>query len=176
MSFSIQIRKEIPEDYRAVYELNSLAFEQEGESKLVDALRKNKSVFVPELSLVAVLNQTVIGHILFSKIQIISEQDQIIESLALAPMAVLPNYQKQGIGSDLVRKGLEIATEMGFQSVIVLGHEKYYPKFGFVPAEKWGIKTPFDVPSSYFMALELSQNGLQDSAGMVQYPKEFDGV
>jgi putative acetyltransferase len=91
-------------------------------------------------------------------------------------MAVSPGLQKQGIGGQLIKHGLLKATELGYKSVIVLGHEHYYPKFGFIPADKWNIKSPFDVPTNVFMGIELVENGLQKVKGTVQYPKEFDTV
>lgn len=170
----INIRQERKEDFREVFELNAIAFEQDGEAKLVDALRKNESVFIPQLSLVATEAEKVVGHILFTKIKVVGEQ--IHESLALAPMAVLPEYKQKGIGGQLITEGLKIAKNLGFSSVIVLGHEHYYPKFGFEPAEKWQVKAPFEVPSSAFMGIELKENGLQNCAGTVAYPSEFEGV
>ncbi|MCK5809178.1 N-acetyltransferase, partial [bacterium] len=93
---------------------------------------------------------------------------------ALAPMAVSPKNQKKGIGGKLIRKGFEIATNLNFKSVIVLGHDKYYPKFGFEATIKWGITSPYDVPSNVFMGIELVNDGLKNVSGVVQYAKEFD--
>ena len=94
----------------------------------------------------------------------------------LAGLDKKPEFQQQGIGGQLVQHGLNKARELKYTSVIVLGHEHYYPKFGFLPAEKWNIQSPYDVPSSFFMAVELIPDGLKDVNGMVQYPKEFEGV
>ena len=91
-------------------------------------------------------------------------------------MAVLPEYQNQGIGGQLIKYGLERAKELKFKSVIVLGHEHYYPKFGFVPAEKWNIKPPFEVQKNVFMAIALEEKGLNGVSGTVRYPKEFEEV
>ena len=147
-----------------------MAFNQENESMLIDKIRAGDS-FIPELSLVAELEGEIVGHILFSKIKILGKDEY--ESLALGPMAVVPKHQKQGIGGKLITTGLEIAKKLGFESVIVVGHKDYYPKFGFKRASLWGIKCPFEVPDEAFMAIELVENSLKNKAGTVQYPKEF---
>lgn len=170
---NITIRKEEEKDYKQIYEVNKLAFQQEYESKLIEKIRKSEN-FIPELSIVAQIDDRIVGHILFSKIKIIGDSEY--ESLALAPMAVIPEYQKQGIGGKLIKKGLEVAKELGFDSVIVLGHKDYYPKFGFQKASKWNIKCPFEVPDEAFMAIELTEKALEGKAGTVEYPDEFNEV
>ncbi|RQO32366.1 GNAT family N-acetyltransferase [Taibaiella sp. KBW10] len=170
------IRPETAADYTAVYTINAKAFTQDGEAKLVAALRHNKDAFIPELSLVAVKGTEVIGYILFTKISIVSIDQKIFESLALAPVAVDPEYQQQGIGKALIQYGLDKAKALGYASVIVLGHEAYYPKFGFVPAVKWQIKAPFEVPENAFMGLELIPGSLTNVSGTVRYAREFDNV
>jgi len=172
---NLTIRQENKVDYKEIHKLNLLAFEDKEEAILVDLLRKNNE-FIPQLSLVALLNNIIVGHILFTKIKIIDDNKNEYESLALAPMAVLPTYQKKGIGGKLINKGLDIATKLNFKSVIVLGHEHYYPKFGFVPTVKWNIKPPFEVPANAFMGIELVKNSLENVNGIVKYPKEFEGV
>lgn len=169
----ITIKQETPHDFKDVFEVNCTAFAQDSEAELVDALRKNPAVFIPELSLVALKNDRVVGHILFTKIKIEDDHGRTHESLALAPMAVRPEFQKQGIGTRLIQKGFEVAKGLGFKSVIVLGHERYYPRFGFEPAAKWKIKAPFDVPANAFMAVELVKGALKNTSGTVIYPKEF---
>ena len=170
-----KIRTEKETDFISVYELNKAAFGRSNESELVEALRKGSS-FIPELSLVAIADNEIAGHILFTKIQIKDESGKSFESLALAPMAVKPGFQRSGIGARLINKGLEKARKLGYRSVIVLGHKHYYPKFGFVPAVRWNIKPPFDVPSNVFMGIELVPNALKNISGTVVYPKDFDLV
>lgn len=176
MNNSLTIRQETGEDYIEVFEVNQLAFANDNEARLVDSLRNNTQVFVPELSIVASIHNKIVGHILLSKVRIKGNRENYHISLSLAPMAVKPEFQKQGIGGQLIKKGLELAKHLKFKSVLVLGHEHYYPKFGFEPAEKWNIKTPFDVPSNLFMAIELEPDGLKGVSGVVIYPKEFDEI
>ena len=167
----IEIRKEQKSDYEEVYNLVKTAFEKAKESDgneqdLVVDLR-NSDNFVPELSLVAKKDDKVVGYILFTKIQIGK-----YEELALAPLAVLPEYQRQGIGSKLIKEGHKIAKEMGYHYVVVLGSDKYYPKFGYEKASKYGIKPPFDVPDENFMAIKLNDLS-EEIKGTVKYAKEF---
>jgi predicted N-acetyltransferase YhbS len=162
------------EDYVSISEVNDLAFSQKNEGRLILALRKTQE-FIPELSLVAEVGGKVVGHILFYPIKI-KNNDASYDSLCLAPMAVLSEYQRQRIGSQLVKEGLKRARDLGFKSVIVLGHAAYYPRFGFEPASRWGIRPPFEVPDEVFMALELVKDGLKDIHGTVEYPPEFNEV
>ncbi len=176
MTEQLTIRQETSNDFKETFEVNHIAFGQDNEAKLVDALRSNPTLFIPELSLVATVNNKIVGHILITKIIIKDNTRNLNESLGLAPMAVRPEFQKSGIGGQLIKQGLKVAAELGFKSVIVLGHKHYYPKFGFEPAEKWNIKAPFDVPSDVFMAIELVKDGLKNVSGTVIYPKEFETV
>lgn len=171
----VNIRQENKNDFKAVFRVNKLAFGQDNEANLVELLRPSNA-FVPELSLVATVDDKIIGHILFVKIKIVDTENGQTESLALAPMAVRPEFQHKGIGGQLIKHGLDKARELHYKSVIVLGHEHYYPKFGFVPADKWNIKSPYDVPTNVFMALELVTDGLKGVSGLVKYPKEFEKV
>lgn len=171
----VVIREETPADVPVVYELNKAAFDQELEAHLVDLLRHSEA-FIPGLSLVATLDDQVVGHILFTRIRIKDPQGNEFESLALAPMAVAPKLQNKGIGGQLINSGLAKARTLGYTSVIVLGHEHYYPRFGFAPANRWNILPPFEVPENVFMAIELVEGGLKGVSGTVEYPKEFDAV
>ncbi|GGP12237.1 GNAT family N-acetyltransferase [Oceanobacillus neutriphilus] len=174
---NIIYRQEQPKDYLKTETLIEQAFRNEEMSDqqehfLVQRIRRSNA-FIPELSIVAVNKQDkIIGQILFSKIWI-ENTEQATESLALAPVSVHPDYQKHGIGSTLVKKGLEKAKESGYHSVIVLGHADYYPRFGFKPASLWRIAAPFDVPDDAFMALELEKNALKKVNGTVQYSEAF---
>ena len=133
---------------------------------------RQSDAFVPELSLVAELDGKIVGHIMLTKPFIKNGENKEI-SLALAPISILPQFQNEGIGSKLITASLKRAKELGFKSVIVLGHDKYYPRFGFKPASIWNIRVPFDVPDQSFMALELESGSLFGVTGTVIYPKEF---
>lgn len=174
---SITIRQETEHDYRSTEQVVEMAFRTASHSNhaeqfLVARLRKSDA-FVPELALVAELNGEIVGHVMFTKL-VIRDGQTDHASLALAPVSVLPERQGQGIGSRMIRTGLEKARQMGFTSVIVLGHKDYYPRFGFRPASQLGIRAPFPVADASYMALELQHQGLQGVSGVVVYPKEFD--
>lgn len=167
----LEIRKETKRDYEEVYNVIKIAFESaehsdENEQDLVVALRSS-SKFIPELSLVAIQDNKIIGYILFTKIKIGE-----YEELALAPLGILPEYQKQGIGTKLIEQGHKIAKKLGYHYSIVLGSEKYYTKFGYIPASQYGIKAPFEVPNENFMAIKLNDFE-KEITGTVEYAKEF---
>ena len=173
----ITIRKEEEKDYKQVFQLTEEAFRDMEHSDhqehfLVENLRKSEA-FIPELSLVAEdENGRIAGHILFTKIKIVNDLASS-ESLALAPVSVKPEFQNQGLGGKLILEGHRIARELGYQSVILIGHEKYYPRFGYEKTSNFGISFPFEIPEENGMALELVKDGLKDKKGMVKYPKEF---
>ncbi|MGE8054647.1 GNAT family N-acetyltransferase [Bacillus mycoides] len=145
-------------------------FSDKKEHELVKRIRECDA-FIPELSIVAV-DEEIVGHIMLSKIKI--EQDGTsVESLALAPVSVARGHQKKGIGGKLIVAALEKAKELGHESVVVLGHPEYYPKFGFKKASDWNIKAPFEVPDEVFMVIELGENALQGVEGIVQYSSAF---
>ena len=171
----LKIRPETPSDYSTIAGVNDLAFGQPAEGKLIENLRKNPK-FVPELSLVAEADGKIVGHILFFPIKIKSAVGKEKNTISLAPVAVRPEFQKQGIGDELIREGLKVCLQLEYDSVIVLGHPEYYLKFGFEPASKWGIKDPFGAPAEAFMALELKTGALEGAGGIVEYPEEFNDV
>lgn len=170
----IIIRTETIEDYTNIFEVNQLAFEQENEAKLVENIRCLPN-FNSALSLVAVEGDRLVGHILFSEIAIASSQGDMT-ALALAPLAVLPEVQNKGIGSQLVREGLKQCQILGYKIVIVLGHPNFYGRFGFVPAINKGLRSPFSVPDEAFMVLELVPGALSGISGTVKYSSPFDRV
>ena len=168
---NIIIREEKEKDFKNVYELVRESFKSAehcdgNEQDLVEALRKGKS-FIKDLSLVAEINGKIVGHILFSKGYV---EDR--EVVVVAPLSVLPDYQRKGIGKALLNEGNRIAKDLGYKYSMVLGSEKYYPKFGYVPAELYGIKPTFDVPSENFMALKLDENA-EKLNGFLKYAEEF---
>ncbi|EHQ43750.1 GNAT family N-acetyltransferase [Myroides odoratus] len=173
----MNIRKEEIKDYDDVFKLIENAFKDEElsdhqEQFLVERLRKSES-FIPELSLVAEMDNQIVGYILLTKIKIINVNFEETISLALAPVAVLKKYQGRGIGGQLIVKAHKIAKDLNFNSVILLGHENYYPKFGYEMSNKYSIKLPFDVPDENCMLIELTENALKNINGIVEYPKEF---
>ena len=165
------IREETPKDHEEVRRVIRRAFENaehtdHDEHNLVDRLRKSDA-FIPELSLVAEMDGKIIGHVLFSKIRI---QDTV--QVALAPVSVLPELQGRGVGSALIREGHARAAKMGYDFSVVLGHAAYYPRFGYVAAKTFGIRSPFPVPDENHMAVRL-RGDVVALEGTVTYPKEF---
>jgi putative acetyltransferase len=170
----LTIRPERPEDYLGIFTVNQRAFDRENEARLVEALRALPG-FIPELSLVAEENGRLLGHILFSPAVLANEKGEI-SVLALAPMAVQPELQNRGIGSALVRQGLDACRRQGHKLVIVLGHAEYYPRFGFVPARALGIEAPFPVADEFWMAMELQPGAAQGLNGTIRYSEPFNAV
>lgn len=164
----IEIRDERPDDIDAIREVNRQAFSQEQEGRIVDALRDNGGVL---LSLVAVVNGVVVGHIMFSPLSV-----GAATGAGLAPMAVLPGHQRQGIGSQLVEQGLARLNEAGCPFVVVLGHPDFYPRFGFRPAAEYGLTCEWDVPREVFMATVLRPESAASLIGLAKYRSEFSTV
>lgn len=172
----LSIRQEVSGDYRKVAEVietafKTIPFSDHREHFLVERLRHSEA-FIPALSLVAELNNEVVGHILLTKIKIKNEKESFV-SLALAPVSVSPNHQHKGIGGQLILAAHKLAKDLGFKSIVLLGHENYYPRFGYKMAESFGIQFPFEVPKENCMVIELVQNGLKGVSGMVEYSKVF---
>jgi putative acetyltransferase len=162
------IRGEQPPDFAAIGDLTRAAFGSSTEAALVDALREQAR---PIVSLVADAAGQIVGHIMFSPVTLTGHADLHIGGLA--PMAVLPGWQRRGIGSDLVRAGLERCRHTGFQAVVVLGHSAFYPRFGFAPAARFGIRSEYDVPDDVFMVMELVAGALRDRSGTIRYHPAF---
>lgn len=168
----ITIRAETAAEHRAVRRVNELAFDGPGEATLVEALREEAR---PYISLVAVSEGDVVGHVFFSPVTIEAEE-AVSTAMALGPMAVLPAYQRQGIGSQLVREGLKECLRAGQEVVFVLGHPHYYPRFGFAPASAQGLRCLYPVPDEVFMVTELRAGALAGRRGIVRYHPAFDSV
>jgi putative acetyltransferase len=162
------LRREYPEDRAAIRFVNEEAFSRRDEADLVDALRNQGVVLV---SLVAEVQQRVVGHILFSRMSIETGRARSVPAAALAPIAVLPEQQGQGIGGELIKHGLDWLRGEGEQVVIVLGHPEYYSRFGFSTDKASSLSSPF--PPEAFMALELSPSALDGIHGTVRYPEAF---
>lgn len=165
------MRQERVEDRQQVHDLLVEAFGQKDEAELVENLRKCEE-FVPELSIVGVEDDKVIGHILFTPLKVEGEKGTF-DALALAPLAVHPNHQKVGIGSSLVEHGLEECRRLGHRMVVVLGDPNYYRRFGFRTARKRGIDTKIKVADQYFMVLALVEGALDGVGGVVRYLPPF---
>jgi putative acetyltransferase len=169
----IKIRKEMPNDIDAIRSLNELAFGQHEEADIVDFLRKKCDEM---LSFVAIDDDEIVGHICFSP-AIVKGPEGIIKGMGLAPMAVLPDRQRHGIGSATARYGLEFLKDAGCPFVIVLGHAKYYPRFGFKPASHYGLKSQWDgIPDDVFMAIVFDRALMDGVSGIVRYREEFDAA
>jgi len=165
----IEIREENPDDIAAIREVNNRAFGQDQEGNIVDALRTNGAAL---LSLVATLDSRVVGHIMYSPITVAGE----VTGAALGPMAVVPHYQRQGIGSKLVETGSLKIKDLGFPFIIVLGHSHFYPRFGFKPASSHGITCEWEVPDDAFMLLVLDDARMRGVSGLAKYRHEFSSV
>lgn len=169
----VLIREETNDDQQAVYAVEAAAFEREDEAQLVEKLR---NLALPLISLVAEVGGQVVGHILFSPIQITNEAGQTFPGISLGPLAVLPDYQNQQIGSQLCRAGLEACCQAGHGLVFVLGHPTYYPRFGFEVTRPWGITSEFEVQDEAFMVAVLRPGALDNVTGVVRYHPVFRGV
>jgi putative acetyltransferase len=170
---TFHIRVERPNDQEAIYAIHAAAFETSSEANLVDVLRAQTQ---PLLSLVTEYShsQTLVGHILFSPVVLTGHEQLML--MGLAPLAVLPTYQNQGIGSMLVQSGLAHGRQLGWDGVVVLGHPHFYHRFGFKSAASFGIRCEYDVPEEAFMILELTPGSLQERPGTIQYADPFKAL
>jgi putative acetyltransferase len=167
----MRVRAEEPGDWAATHAVNVSAFETALEADLVDALREQAR---PLVSLVAEDKGVLVGHIMFSPVSLSGHP--ALQIMGLAPMAVLPERQRQGIGTALVRAGLEQCRLIGAGAVVVLGHPAYYPRFGFSPSTRFGIRCEYDVPEDVFMVVELQAGFLQGVSGTISYHPAFAGA
>ena len=169
----IEIREEREEDRQAIGRINEQAFGQPTEANIVDALRANCPGL---LSLVAIAGSRVVGHILFSPV-VIESRDGTIWGMGLAPMAVLPEHQRQGIGSELVRTGISRLRDRQCPFVVVVGHAEYYPRFGFERASLHAIRSQWDgIPDEAFMVLILDNAAMTGAYGVARFRSEFDSM
>lgn len=165
------IRHESYEDFAALHEMHCAAFGRSAEANLVAALRSRLDEVV---SLVACEQESVVGHILFTPVTMSGNPE--LKVMGLAPVAVAPMHQRRGIGSALIRSGLERCEQIGYGAVVVLGHPAYYPRFGFVPGKKLGIASEFDVPDDAFMVLELKPGYLHGQCGVAKFHTAFEDI
>ena len=168
----VTIREEKLEDAVAVRRFNEEAFGQPQEARLVDLLRARRAVL---LSLVATIDDRVVGYILFSPVRLETKTSDL-EGAGLGPMAVLPEFQRMGIGSKMIAEGTRRLQELGCPFIVVLGHPEYYPRFGFIPASRHGIRCQWEVPDEAFMLLPLDISRLTALSGLVWYREEFATV
>ncbi len=164
----MQIRPTRPEDILGIREVHRAAFETDAEARLVDALHAQVARLV---SLVAHDGTAVVGHALFTPVTLESDID--LRVAGLAPLAVSPGHQRRGVGGALIREGLAECRRLEFVAVVVLGHPNYYPRFGFAPASRFGIRSEYDVPDDVFMALELQTGSLAGRSGVARYHAVF---
>lgn len=168
----VLIRAEQPGDEVAIADLNDAAFGGTDESRLIEALRQSGQAAI---SLVATARNAVVGHILFTPV-VVEIPGPAIAAMGLGPMAVAPACQRLGIGSRLVRAGLEACAQRGCKIVVVVGHPNFYPRFGFRPAHMLGLRSEYAVAADVFMAIELVSGALVGRAGLVRYLPEFGTV
>lgn len=168
----ITIRPAQSGDWPAIVDINDAAFEGTAESALIAAIERSGR---PVISLVALADNVPVGHIFFSPIQV-QAPGPPIPTLALAPMAVAPRLQRRGVGSQLVQAGLRECLDHACELVVVVGHPRFYQRFGFRPAGGMGLVSVYSEAGDAFMAVELATGALRGRTGVVEYPEEFAGV
>jgi len=161
----LEIREERADNVAAIREVNRRAFGSDTEARIVDALRANGAL---SLSLVAVRDGHVVGHIAYSPVTVAG-----VTGAALGPMAVLPEHQRQGIGTRLVQEGNRELEERGCPFVVLVGHAGFYPRFGFAPARARGIESEWEVPDDSFFLLILDEATMRGVRGPARYRLEF---
>jgi putative acetyltransferase len=161
----MRIRPEQPADESAIFAVHAAAFPSDAEAKLVDHLRAAGRLTI---SLVAEDAGQIVGHIAFTPVTLPGTRD----ALGLAPVAVIPARQRQGIGSELIREGLAAAASLATEFVVVLGHPTYYPRFGFQRAADFGLQNEYGADEA-FMVREFRSGALPPDGGLVQYAPEF---
>jgi putative acetyltransferase len=168
----MQIRDERPGDEPAIFAVEEAAFGRPVEARLVDALRAAGAAIV---SLVAEIDGEIVGHILFTEVTL-DPPRPVIDIVGLAPVAVKPGLQRGGIGSALIQEGLRRCGKLGYGAAVLLGHPSYYPRFGFLPAHRFGLRCEFPSPPEAFMAIELQPGGLEGEPATVHYHPAFSTV
>lgn len=173
----VEIRQERDGDFPHIFDLTEAAFARAEESDhreqfLVERLHRS-ATFIPQLSLVAETDDgEIVGYVLLTEVRIVSENGTAT-SLAVAPLAVRPGFQRRGIGAALLGKAHETAAALGYGTAVLLGHEKYYPRFGYRRAIDYGVEFPFDVPPELCMIRELRPGAADGLSGTVHYPAPF---
>lgn len=169
---SIIIRPETVADRAAVRNVVLAAFGRSAEADLVDSIRSS-DVCVPDLSLVAETDGSVVGHILFTHVTLNNETSGL---LGLGPVAVIPDVQGKGVGNALIREGIKKAASLGYDGIVLVGNPRYYGRYGFAPASRFGLRSAFRVLDDVFQAMPLQPGGLDGLNGTVRYSPEFDSV
>jgi putative acetyltransferase len=168
----VSIRSETDADVAAIHQVNVAAFGRSGEADLVDALRAQGQIVV---SLVAVQDELIVGHILFSPV-VIQDQGAQFGAIGLGPMAVVLAFQRHEVGSQLVQHSLDLLRAEGHEVGVVLGHPQFYSRFGFQPAAHHNIRSQWNIPADLFMVAELVPGALHGRSGIVRYANAFNSV
>ena len=168
---AVSVRLETPADFPAIRRVNTDAFGRSAEANLVDVLRRHGQVL---MSLVAEAEKEVVGHLLLTQVMLMPTVPGL-KMLGLGPLAVLPQFQRQGIGSVLIRKAIDQAGADGWQAMVVLGDPEYFARFSFAPCSRYGLSSEFRVPAESFLVLELQPGALEGLQGVVRYHPEFSG-
>lgn len=163
----IKVRAEIPGDFNAIDVVNLSAFQGEAEAQLVSELRDSEG-FIPDLSLVAELNGRIVGHVVLSKVRLVTDAGES-EILALGPMSVVPSQSHRGIGAELIDAAIARAKALCYGAIVVAGHPDYYQRFNFKSASNWSVTCNLAIPEDALTAMELTKDALA-GGGKVQYP------